>query len=274
MIKILERRLAHIYALLFAKPEMADFHYLLLKISLRGLGILNYYDRFVSGENYFVSHILPRLLKNNPPIFFDVGANQGDYSIMLADKFPEAKIFAFEPHPKNYEILGNLKIKNFFPFELALGSTNGQLKLYDYADDDGSTNASLHEGIFNEIYHKGTISHVVNIETLESFTKSRNIESLDLLKIDTEGNEFQVLAGGSSLIGEDRIAVIQFEFNEMNAISHSFFCDFRRLLNNYVFFRLLPKGLLPMPDGLIFTELFAFQNVVAISKSKTHLLKF
>lgn len=260
----LTRRLAYLYAAVFAKPRFANFHYALLKVALRGLGVMNYYDRSVSGEDYFITKWLPRLVRSRPPVFFDIGANRGEYAVLLARQFPDAKIFAFEPHPRNFDALTKLKIGNLSSFPIALGSQSGQTVLYDRADEDGSTNASLHPEVITELHGKSTISHPVNLETLDRFAASVPVDFIDFLKIDVEGGELAILQGGQDLIREERIGIIQFEFNEMNIISHSFLHDFRKLLPKYQIFRLLPKGLLPVPVDPLLSELFGFQNVVAV----------
>jgi len=260
------------YARLFARPRFARIHYLLLGVALRGLGILNYYDSAVSGEKYFVEKILPKLIQNNNPIFFDVGANRGDYSVILATRFPHARIFAFEPHPKNYQSLLRERIQNTVPLELALGSTAGEARLYDRIDIDGSTKATLYSGVINEIHHMQAIAHVVKVSTLAAVTESQGVGYIDFLKIDTEGHELSILQGGNILLEQDRIGVIQFEFNEMNTISHSLFYDFRRILHNFTLLRLLPHGLLAIPESPLFSEVFAYQNILAVSKNKFHLL--
>ena len=90
------------------------------------------------------------------------------------------------------------------------------------------------------------------------------IDIIDFLKVDTEGHELAVLQGASSLIEDGRIGCIHFEFNEMNIVSRVFFLDFRELLHNYKLYRLLPNGLLPLGDSPLETELFAYQNIVAL----------
>ncbi len=82
--------------------------------------------------------------------------------------------------------------------------------------------------------------------------------------MDVEGGELAILEGAHQLIKEARLGVIQFEFNEMNIISHSFLHDFRKLLPNYRIYRLLPAGLLPLPEDPLLSEIFGFQNLVAI----------
>jgi FkbM family methyltransferase len=272
MMKKLSHRLAYFYAMIFATPKMANFHYFLLKMSLRGIGVMNYYDLVVSGETFVISNVLPRLFQNDSPLFFDVGANRGEYSLMLASKFPRAQIFAFEPHPRNFEVLVHAKIQNFSPHALALSNKTGQFTLYDHDDTDWSFEASLYHDVISEVMHKNSISYPVQVDTLDSFAQSHDIDFIDYLKIDTEGSELAVLQGALDMLEKDKIGVIQLEFNEMNIISRSFFYDFRKILHNYTLFRLLPKGLLPIPENPLLTELFGFQNVLAVHKNKLHLL--
>jgi hypothetical protein len=99
---------------------------------------------------------------------------------------------------------------------------------------------------------------------LDLFCKERQISQIDFLKIDTEGHELSVLKGASHLISKKNIKLIQFEFNEMNVVSRAYMRDFLGLLANYQLHRLLPDGLLPLNDCVQDTELFGFQNIVAI----------
>jgi len=273
MRKKLARRLAYFYAQIFATPQLAGVHYFFLNVALRGLGIMNYYNHAVSGEDFLVSKLLPRIVQNSQPIFFDVGANLGEYSMMLAEKFPTSKIFAFEPHPRNYEILVKADIPNLLPFRLALSAIGGDVNLYDLTGTETSQHASLHQGVISRIHHQQAKSvFTVKADTLSSFVLSNHISYIDFLKIDTEGNEFSILQGGRDLLQQDRIGAIQFEFNEMNVFSGSFFHNFNQLLENFMLYRLLPRGLLPLPQKPLLTELFGFQNILALSKEKAHLL--
>src|SRR5206468_12328519 len=104
------------------------------------------------------------------------------------------------------------------------------------------------------------------IVTIDEFAKKRGIEEMELLKIDVEGAELDVLQGASGLITEHRIRAIQFEIGGINAVQRTWVHDFYDLLNGYSFFRLLPRGLLPLGQYRPTThERFQFQNLVALS---------
>jgi FkbM family methyltransferase len=260
----LVQRIARLYARMFAVTELSGLHYLLLNLSLRGLGILNYYDAAASGEQYFVRHLLPKIVKKDHAVLMDVGANRGEYSQMLGRSFPSAQIYAFEPHPGNFHVLAGLKMDNFHPLQLALGATSGNTKLYDYAEADGSSHASLYEGVFRMIRNRRAAARVVEMRTLDSIARSLKVNRIDLLKIDTEGGELSVLRGAKRLLQNHKISVIQFEFNEMNVFSRALLQDFRDLLPDHLLYRLLPRGMLPIPPIPLFSEVFAYQNIVAL----------
>ncbi len=177
-------------------------------------------------------------------------------------------IFAFEPHPLNYKrLLNNINADNFHCFNVGVGNSNGELSLYDYADNDGSTHASLYQEVIEDIHHGKAIEHKVKIIKLSDFVKEHNIDYIDLLKIDTEGNEMEVLLGLRDVLAEGKVGAIHFEFNEMNVVSKVFFKDYFDLLPNYNFYRLLPNSMLEIkPYTPIDCEIFAYQNIVAIKK--------
>lgn len=257
----------HIYRFIFARPFFRRFNVFMFEMSLKGLGIINYENDKVSGERYFIRHILPKIVKKQKPLFFDIGANVGNYSRSLLDNFPGALIYLFEPHPVNFSALEkNITSSNIRLCNVALGECSGKLVLYDRADKDGSSHASLHQAVISEIHKKGVVEYEVSVETMDGICERETIGEIDFVKIDTEGNELAVLRGARELIENRRIKCIHFEFNEMNVISRVFFRDFRKTLPDFVFYRLLPKGLLLLGDSPLSTELFAFQNIIAIPK--------
>ncbi|MCR9117750.1 MAG: FkbM family methyltransferase [bacterium] len=263
----MKKLLIRLYRAVFARRIFRKLNLLLFHMSLRGLGVLNYETSAVSGEKHLIGRFLPKLIANQSPIFFDVGANVGNFSRTLLKHFPDAQLHAFEPHPANFAKLQTIDSPQFSAHNLAVGKAAGEMTLFDRADADGSTHASLHEEVISEIHKQKSVSTTVQVDTLDAIAKRLEIQTIDFLKIDTEGNELDVLLGAETLLNEGRIKCIHFEFNEMNIISRVFFRDFRKRLEHYDFFRLLPGDLLPLNESPLETELFAYQNIIAIPKS-------
>lgn len=233
--------------------------------ALNAIGVLNYTSSQVSGEAGFLDQFLSRF---KVPVVFDVGANVGGYTREILMRNPRAHVFAFEPHPTTFRSLAKFDADpNVQTFNLALGDAEGELDFFDYRDEDGSSHASLYREVIERIHGRAAVAHRVKVSTLAAVAKACEVSHIDLLKIDTEGHELPVLRGAEALIRAGEVEVIQFEFNEMNVSSRTFFKDFWDFLPEYDFFRLLPDGVMPIPQYVpVLCEIFAFQNIVCVRK--------
>ena len=232
------------------------------------MGILNYGNYYLSGEKFLIHTILKKYIEQRQPVFFDIGANIGDYSIELGLEFPDASIYAFEPNPISYRILqSKVKNLNLKFYNIGFGSSESNLDFYTDKNDLGSSHGSFYKEVLTDIHkYKDLLSLRIKSTKLDTFCVDNDISYIDFLKIDTEGNEFDILLGARKLILEDRIKLIQFEFNEMNVISRVFLRDYFLLLNNFDFFRLHTNKLIPLPEYDTSQEIFKFQNILAINK--------
>jgi len=264
----MREKILDFYAAIFAKPAFYRWNKFLYHTSLKGLGVLNYKNDQQSGEENFLKNYLK---KYDSPIVFDVGANEGRYSQMVLECNPEASLFSFEPHPNTFQKLV-LRLqqlsKNVVLINKAVGKNKDVLKLYDYLENDGSSHASLYSDVISSIHNKETVTHEVDVIDLKSLLEENSIERIDLLKIDTEGNELNVLLGLETEFLNQKVGAIHFEFNEMNIISHSSFKNFWDLLSNFNLNRLLPNGKMLRIEKYspIDCEIYAYQNIVAFRK--------
>lgn len=254
-----------LYRFLFARVILYKFNKFLYRCSLSGMGVLNYQSDSISGERRFLTEYLKGKVK---PVVFDIGANNGKYSELILNINRDSVIYAFEPHPKTYSKLqSTLKNTTVCTINAATGMEDGELTLFDYASNDGSEHASLHKDVIESIRGARSSAHKVKTIKLDTFAQQNSIDCIDLLKIDTEGSEFSTLKGATEIIKQNKVHAIQFEFNEMNVASRSFFKDFWDLLADYELYRLLPDGKIRIETySAVYCEIFAFQNIVAIRK--------
>jgi FkbM family methyltransferase len=239
----------------------------LLYVVCRLRGILNYESDAISGEEYLINNVLPKYIKNDGnTILFDVGANVGNYNQLIHKKFNKASLYSFEPNPITYKKLEVNKSLKSHAFNIGLGDKKGEFVLHLFEEILDSEHASLIKEVHNN--RKETPKEIiVQIDTLDDFVIKNNISKIDFLKIDTEGYEFSVLSGGSKLLKENKVSVIQFEFNEMNVHSRTFFLDFHKLLSeNFHLFRLSKGKLIDLSHYDTFFEIFKFQNIICINK--------
>ena len=252
------------YRCLFARARFAKANRLLLNLALRGLGVLNYKNAAASGEAYFLRGHLARIPS---PVVVDVGANEGSYCRSVLAIAPNARVIAFEPHPKSYERLkALLEIhRNVSLHNVACSDVSGRLELFDYSAHDGSSHASTYPEVFERLHQARSVSHTVPARTLDEILEAEGVRQIRLLKIDAEGHEMRVLRGAERYLRNGSIDCIQLEFNEMNVFSRVFFKDIYDFLPNYKLYRLLPRGMLAIGAyDPLHCELFAYQNIVAL----------
>lgn len=138
-------------------------------------------------ETEYESVITPYMKIEDGKCFVDVGAHIGIHTKRIALK--GITVYAFEPNSavhetlrKNVEHLSNVKV-----FDCALGERNGEATFYIRKDIPACGFGSLHN-----IYGRKDVQEVyVKVRTLDSF----NFPNVGLIKVDTEGNEFNILKG-------------------------------------------------------------------------------
>ncbi len=131
-------------------------------------------------------YIFPRFDAKN---VLDIGANIGVMSVLMANTYPNANVFAFEPDAENFKILikNAAPYKNIHCFQLGLGARTEQRKLFDSADPENFGGKSLYARGSSD--KSNTIQIVQAREFLEDELKLTN---LDLIKCDCEGAEFEI----------------------------------------------------------------------------------
>ncbi len=267
-LKSIKKHLLVILKTIFVRKFMYQINNFMYKLFLRGIGILNYENKNISGEIFFLKKYL-RQKGDKEIIVLDIGANIGDYSKIVRPFSQRAKIYAFEPNPAAFRKLEeNAKRYNFTAFCLGCGDKEGRFKLYNYKNCEDSSHGTFCKDVIEKIHSSFSVGTNAAIVRLDNFlTNELGIKKIDLLKIDTEGYDFNVIKGAEKLVRENAIDVIQFEFNKMNVMSRVFFKDFVVFLFNYEFYRLLPDGLVGLGeyDPVIY-EIYAFQNIIAIKK--------
>jgi FkbM family methyltransferase len=252
----------------FSKGRYVELNYRLFKTFIKCIGINNFENINMSGEKWMIDILLKKYGFQNSFIYFDVGANVGKFAKEVLNAYPQAQGYLFEPNPSSYQKLqSNHELSSAKKFNYGCGERNEVLKFYDRSDIDGSSHASLYSEVISSIHKKSLVEIQVEIIALDSFCKNMQISNIDFLKIDTEGHELAVLKGAGDLISNNLIKIIQFEFNEMNVISRTFMRDFTSLLSNYQLHRLLSDGMMKLNNCILDTEIFGFQNIVAVNKN-------
>lgn len=153
-------------------------------------------------ELKFLPQIVPR-----DRIALDIGANKGVYSHLLARLCRGVE--AFEPNPKIYRILNRTLPRNVVTHQVALSDRVGTAELIVPMYGSGFSNqtASLNPRKRDD---RARIVRVAQ-RTLDSY----GFSNVGFIKIDVEGFEAAVLAGGRETILRER-PVMQIELEEQH----------------------------------------------------------
>lgn len=137
-------------------------------------------------------------------LFVDVGANVGLYTIWSIEA--GAEVIALEPSRVARErLVSNLKLNDYNPevVPAAVGETEGTLRLTTELDNQNHLLLSTDS--------EEVESEEVPVLTLDGLVGERTVDGL---KVDVEGAELLVMKGAQRLLSEQRIKLIQLEWNE------------------------------------------------------------
>jgi FkbM family methyltransferase len=145
-------------------------------------------------------------------IVVDIGAHMGRYTIPSAKSVGvSGKVIAVEAHPYNFGILQhNLKLNkltNVSALNSAVYSKKANLKLYLPDEDLGYT---MHHSVMTN-YLSTKYNHEierkyieVEADTLDNLLKSSGITTVNWIKIDVEGAEYEVLKGAKEILSTNK----------------------------------------------------------------------
>lgn len=202
-------------------------------------------------------------------VFFDVGANCGNYAIEVLARFPTARAHLFEPAGLNLDFLQSRfsQQENVNIHRVAI--RDRQEKCFLHADRPGSALASVFKRNLDHFMISFEHREEVEAKTLDQYLGLLGPdEKLDLLKLDIEGAELSALAGGKKLLSRTR--VVQFEFGGCNIDSRTFFQDFWRIFKalGFKIFRISPLGPVQIADYQEWDEFFITTNYLAVNENE------
>ncbi|MDD2677370.1 MAG: FkbM family methyltransferase [Methylacidiphilaceae bacterium] len=179
------------------RPAVLEFHtrrgYLL---PLPPARIGDFYEIFLS--HHYLLPAWSRDLRHLHTVI-DIGANIGLFSLFAAERFPQARILAFEPWEENFRYLEKLVRDNrlpVHPFPEALAATSGTLSLHLPRSERFSSRATVFSQPPGPSWSSQEDLRIeVPSVTLEEVFRREKLVRCDLLKMDCEGSEYSILYG-------------------------------------------------------------------------------
>jgi FkbM family methyltransferase len=206
--------------------------------------------------------ILKYLLNLNLKVAFDIGAYEGETLEYLLKIKSIDKIYSFEPQILSYNkmikkydfnnriILNNLALSNNSEDKVFFINTLTSTSSFSHLDDN-SLWLKIKNIILNE---KNSIKNsiILKTSTIDSYVNENDIDKIDLLKIDTEGHEFQVLMGAKKTINENKIGYILIEIHSSKMYKNYSKSKIEEFLkkNNFTLLKSFKFPLHPFVDNL------------------------
>ena len=210
--------------------------------------------------DYFNQKKILKIIKkktHDKLIIIDVGAHFGETIHIIKKNLNFKKIYSFEASPLNFKIL-----ENNFPNQL-----NSNIEIYNYALGEIKSEKFINQTLesssstINDLnlkskyfYKKLKILNItdksffskkipIKIITLDSFIDKKKISKIDLLKIDTEGYEFNILKGLIKNFSKIKLIYFEHHYDDM-IIKNYNFSDINNLLIKFGFRKIFKNKML------------------------------
>ena len=221
----------------------------------------------------FAAHGEIQLLQKLPPMetIFDVGCNIGEWSRMARNIHTGAHIHMFEMVPATFDKMINNGVidAGIHPNNYGLSDSTG-IQYFRYTPDNDRVATRV-----VELNHTNSFIASGFMVRGDEYCAMRHVNTIDFLKLDTEGHEYHVLRGFGDMIGgtNGKIRIIQFEYGYTAILTKNLLVDFYRMLqDHYVIGRLTPQGV-HFKDYHLLDEDFKGPDYVAVHKEELAIIE-
>jgi FkbM family methyltransferase len=161
----------------------------------------------------------------------DIGANNGLFSFFLKKRFPDAKVFIFEPSNSLIKLIKlNLNnLNNIVIEQKAVSNIDGEVTFFVNPHSEQTNSID-----FNSVI-KGNISSLnkniteIKVESITLDSYFQNLDTnIDVLKVDIQGAEYKMLLGAKKTI-----KIVKKAFFEISFLDSNFFETLTELKSNF-----------------------------------------
>ena len=215
--------------------------------------VLGFFDFFYKLK---LLKFLKKIILNDFNLVLDIGAHKGESINFFLNNFKINKIISFEASPVNFDNLKNKEVrlkkkfsKSIIKLEnMALGSSIESKKLKQFDESSSSTLSQINK---NSKYFKKKFAWVnlfnkkkkiyseiqIDINTLDNYIEVNRIDLIDLIKIDTEGFEFEILQGTTRNFKRVKLILFEHHYDDMIKKNYNF-SHINQLLSQNNFYRI------------------------------------
>lgn len=147
----------------------------------------------------------------NPVTIVDVGAYEGNWTLLIKNLFPDSKVLMIEAQPEKDAILQSVKLR--FPqdviYDIAvLGAEDGK-EIVFFELETGSS-------VLEENSEVPRLAHKRKLATLETVLDQNGWKTVDFLKLDVQGYELEVLKGAERILPSIEVILLEVSFLQVN----------------------------------------------------------
>ena len=166
----------------------------------------------------------------------DVGAHVGETISLFSKNFTIKKMICYEASKFNFNKLIKSKYSknnNIILNNIALGSKENKLEFFQTSESSSSTFCKIDQNsnyfkrkknILNFFHRKEYIlqSELIEIKTLKNEFSKYDLKYIDILKIDTEGFEFDVIKGADQSLKFVNFILFEHHYDQMIIKNYKF----------------------------------------------------
>ena len=159
---------------------------------------------------------LPRL--GDRPRIVDVGAHRGEWGEVCARLFPRGQVLSVEPVPAFFYEAERRShgFRNWRVLNAGAGDAAGVLPMDVRGQRSSMRVIAGHQYLdWTEATPPSNGVEMVRVDTLDRLLAEHGLNSIDLLKIDTEGYEREILIGAPETLARTRQILIEVRFYEL-----------------------------------------------------------
>ena len=155
------------------------------------------------------------LRSRNIRTVLDVGANTGQFAMMIREVLPGAAIYSFEPLEEAFSklLLTGRQLGNMHCMQMALGERSGEADMHRNAALASSSLLPIGTRHLKAFPHATEATReTVRIRSLDEVCSSLTLEKNILLKLDTQGYELAVLKGAGTTLQQVDTIIVEASF--------------------------------------------------------------
>ncbi len=139
----------------------------------------------------------------NCPFIVDIGSHIGISILYFKALYPNSKILAFEPNPISFEILKeNIFNNGLENIEIIEKAIDKEYYLKDFYIDNSNENWESNSSFLNNSWNGKESTKSIKVECIRLDNYVKDINEIDMLKIDTEGSEFEILNSHKGILNK------------------------------------------------------------------------